>query len=229
MNWSDLKPIVAKAAPILGTLVGGPAGAAAGGLIAAALGVSNDPDSVSTALLQNPDAYVKLQEIEANNRVQLQQLLVTAEANRLSASNAQYAAEAADRDSARKLAAQQPRDLMRPGLAIAIVALSAYIVYVVMSGKIEGILKDPNSALTIGTLMGYIISELKQVYGFYFGMTKEATAQNQAITAFAVSPGSVTTPDATTMVSTSAPVTVQAGGSTDSQNPDRADAQRVQP
>jgi hypothetical protein len=188
--------------------VGGPAGAAVGGLIAAGLGVSNDPDSVSTALLQNPDAYVKLQEIEANNRVQLQQLSVTAEANRLSASNAQYAAEASDRDSARKLAAQQPRDLMRPALALGILLLSAYIVWAILSGYSEAIIKDTTAALTVGTLIGYVISELKQVYGFYFGMTKEATAQNQAITAFAVTPGSVTTPDNTTTVQTNAAVTV---------------------
>ena len=229
MNWSDLKPIVAKAAPILGTLVGGPAGAAVGSLIAAGLGVSNDPDSVSTALLQNPDAYVKLQQIEADNRVQLQQLAVTAEMNRLSASNAQYSAEAADRDSARKLAAAQPGDWMRPTLALGVLVITAYIVWAILSGYSESIIKDTTAALTVGTLIGYVISELKQVYGFYFGMTKDASNQNAAITSFAVSPGSVTTPDATTTVSTSAPVTVQAGGSTDSQNPDQAGAQRVQP
>jgi hypothetical protein len=197
MEWNQLKGIIGKAAPILGTLVGGPAGAAVGGLIAAGLGVDSTPDAVGDALLKNPDAYVKLQEIEANSKVQLQQLTVTAEQNRLAAGTAQYAAEAQDRDSARKLAAQQPNDWMRPMLAIGVLLLTAYIVYQIMSGGAESIIKDTTAALTVGTLIGYVISELKQVYGFYFGMTKDAAVQSQAIADFAVSPGSVTTPDST--------------------------------
>ena len=49
MEWKDLAADVAKAAPILGGLLGGPAGAAVGGLIASALGTSNDPAQISEA------------------------------------------------------------------------------------------------------------------------------------------------------------------------------------
>lgn len=208
IQWSDLKGIVGKAAPILGTLVAGPAGTAIGGLIAAGLGVAATPEAVDSALSNNPDALVKLKQIESDNQVQLQKLAVTAENHRLQAANAQYAAEASDRDSARKLAAQQPKDWMRPLLAIGVLLMTAYIVWSIMSGSAEGIIKDTTAALTVGTLIGYVISELKQVYGFYFGMTKEATAQNAAITQFAVTPGAVTTPDSTTTVQTNAAVTV---------------------
>jgi hypothetical protein len=74
MDWKDIAGTVGKAAPILGTLLGGPAGAAVGGLIASALGTSNDPGDVSAALA-NPDALVKLREIEAKRQVDLQGLL----------------------------------------------------------------------------------------------------------------------------------------------------------
>lgn len=196
-TWSDIAGIVGKAAPVIGGLLGGPAGAAVGGLIASTLGTDNSPDAVSAALAGNPDAIVKVQELQTNAKVQLQQLTVTAEQNRMLAANAQYSAEAADRDSARKLAAQQPKDFMRPLLAIVLMTLTAYIVWAVMGGHADGVIKDTTAALTVGTLIGYVLSENKQVLGFYFGMTQDSSRTNAVVRDFAVAPGSVTTPNVT--------------------------------
>jgi hypothetical protein len=85
MKWSDLTGLVGSAAPILGTLIGGPAGAAVGGLISSALGCANTPDDVKIALATNPDAAVKLAQIAATKETELQTLLVQAEQNRLAA------------------------------------------------------------------------------------------------------------------------------------------------
>lgn len=76
MNWSDIATSVGKIAPVLGGLLTGPLGTAVaiGGVIASALGTENTPDAVSAALAVNPEAAVKLREIEANERVQLRQL-----------------------------------------------------------------------------------------------------------------------------------------------------------
>lgn len=68
---------------MLGTLVGGPAGAVIGTMIASSLGVAPTPDAVTAALQSNPDAAVKLQEIEANRQVELQQMLLQTEQSRL--------------------------------------------------------------------------------------------------------------------------------------------------
>lgn len=70
MNWSSIKEAVAKAAPIAGTLLGGPAGAAVGGLISSALGVEAKPEAVMAAL-GNPDNLLKLKELESNERQHL--------------------------------------------------------------------------------------------------------------------------------------------------------------
>lgn len=202
MDWKSIAVDVSKAAPILGGLLGGPLGAAGGSLVtkmvSSALGVPDDSDSVASALATDPTALEKLKEVESNNAVALQQLAVTQEQNRLLASNAQYSAEAADRDSARVLAAKQPNDYMRPLLALSIVALTGYTVVVVMSGKPSG--WNETVIALVSTMIGYIISELKSVFGFYFGMTKDAQAQGQAITAFATSPGSVTAQPAAPVV-----------------------------
>jgi hypothetical protein len=85
MNWSDIAKTVGEFAPMLGGLLAGPAGAAVGTMIASGLGVSPEPDEVSKALSVNPEAAVKIKQIEATRQVDLQKLVVQAEQNRLAA------------------------------------------------------------------------------------------------------------------------------------------------
>lgn len=195
MNWSDVGNLVGRAAPMVGTLLGGPAGAAVGALVASALNVPNDPESVNAALAADPEALAEVQKLQINAKVQLQQLAVTAESNRLQAEAAQYAAEAADRDSARKLAATQPRDLIRPTITLVMVGGTVAIIGAVFFGWNKDIIADPVASLTVGTVMGFWFGELKQVMGFWFGMTKDAQKQNAVIADFATAPGTVTKPD----------------------------------
>lgn len=91
MQWSDIAGAVGKVAPILGTLIAGPAGSAVGALVASALGSPADPQSVSVALA-NPDAAVRLRQIEASRQTELHGLLVQAEGNRLAAETSQLQA-----------------------------------------------------------------------------------------------------------------------------------------
>lgn len=195
MNWSDIGNMVGRAAPIVGTLLGGPAGAAVGALVASALNVPNDPDSVNVALAANPEALARVQELQINARVQLEQLAVTAENNRLQAEAAQYSAEAADRDSARKLASAQPHDIIRPAITVILLLGALSILVCIFSGLGLDALQNPVAASTISLLIGLWFSELKQTLGFYFGMTKESQKQSAVITDFAVAPGTVTKPD----------------------------------
>lgn len=195
MNWSDIGGIVGRAAPIVGTLLGGPAGAAVGALVASALNVPNDPEAVNVALASNPDAMVRVQELQLTARVELEKLAVQAETIRLQAAGAQYAAEAADRDSARKLAEKQPNDFVRPTLTFVMLGGSLFIVVAVLVGWATDVIKDPTAALTVGTVLGLWLGMTKEVMGFWFGMTKESQKQSAAITDFATQPGTVTKPD----------------------------------
>jgi hypothetical protein len=76
MEWSDIASDIGKAAPLVGTLLGGPAGGAIGSLVSSALGVPNTPSDVSQALATNPDEAVKIKQIESDNSVKLQALAV---------------------------------------------------------------------------------------------------------------------------------------------------------
>lgn len=191
MEWKDIGNTLAKSLPILGTVLGGPAGGAIGTLVSSALGVSNDAESVSAALNADPAALEKLKELEINSKVQLQQLTVTAEQNRLAAANEQFQLEASDRDSARKLAATQKGDWIRPALAMLLLVAIFGILLAVFGGFADSILKDTTAAVTVGTLIGYLFNEFKSVMAFYFGTTRDSQKQNDTITSFAVAPGTV--------------------------------------
>jgi len=195
MNWSDIGGIVGRAAPIVGTLLGGPAGAAVGALVASALNVSNDPDAVNAALVASPDAMIRITELQTNARVQLEQLAVQIETVRIQAAGAQYQAEAADRDSARQLAAKQPNDLIRPTLTVVTLAGSLFVVVATMLGWANAAITDPTASLTVGMVLGLWLGMTKEVMGFWFGMTKESQKQNAIVTDFATSAGTVTKPD----------------------------------
>lgn len=73
MNWSDIKEQLGKFAPLIGTAVGGPAGAAIGSLVASGLGVENTPEAVSQAISQDPNAAIKLKQIETDNEQHLRE------------------------------------------------------------------------------------------------------------------------------------------------------------
>lgn len=93
MNWSDIAKSIASYAPMVSTVlaatgVGAPAAAAiaaAGSLISGALGVPNTPDDVAQALVTNPDAAVKLKQIEADHGEHLAQIAAGKEVAELNA------------------------------------------------------------------------------------------------------------------------------------------------
>lgn len=74
MDLSDLGKKIANFAPLLGSVVGGPAGGAIGSIIASAFGVENDPKEIYQAISNNPEAAVKLRKIELDNKTDLEKI-----------------------------------------------------------------------------------------------------------------------------------------------------------
>jgi len=86
MDWEKLVGTITKVAPMLGTIVGGPAGGAVGTavkLIANGLGVEETPDAIEAEIRANPSALLKLKKIEADNKVELRKLVLEQERVRL--------------------------------------------------------------------------------------------------------------------------------------------------
>ena len=98
-TWSDVKPWIAKIAPMLGTALGGPLGGAAGVLLSNALGIKDaSPDSIKAAIQNGTltgDQIVAMKAAEDNFALQMATL------NIKSVQDLQNI-EFEDRDSARK-------------------------------------------------------------------------------------------------------------------------------
>lgn len=168
MNWKDLASIVGKAAPILGTLLGGPAGGAVGGLIASALGTGNDPAEVSAALA-NPDAVIKLREIESRRQVELQSLAVEM-------AKAELAASTADRASAREREAKTG-DTFTPRSLALLVTLGFFGVlgYLLAAGKPA----QGGDALLV--MLGSLGAAWTAIVAYYFGSSAGSAAKTELL------------------------------------------------
>ena len=154
MDWKDIAGAVAKSAPILGALLSAtPAGAvisAAGALIGSALGVEATPDAIGAQIAANPEALVKLREIEANRAVELQRLLVESERNRIAADTAEIQAAALDRADARQM--QIATHSMTPALLSFLITFGFFGVLGFMLGSSWKPTDNPTLLLLVGSL-----------------------------------------------------------------------------
>lgn len=158
MDWKDIQADIAAAAPVLGTLVGGPAGTAIGSLVATALGTPNDAAAVQQAIKTDPNAAVKLRQIEADNSTRLQELLVTAENNRLVADTAAIATVNTTMQTEAK-ADHWPTYAWRPfiGFCFGFAWLGVYLILPILKGFWPGIVLPQISSeawLSIGGILG---------------------------------------------------------------------------
>lgn len=170
MNWSDIAAIVGKTAPLLGTLLGGPAAAAVGGIISAALGVGNSPDAIQQAVAADPQAALKLAQIQADHSLELQRLAVTAEDNRLKAETADYQTEVDDRKSARTREVQSGD---RMPAILSVLALVGF--FAALAAILSGWAIFPKDyELTMGQLLGTLQTCVVAGFSYYLGSTKSA-------------------------------------------------------
>jgi hypothetical protein len=205
-TWGDVAATVAKVAPILGNIlpgVGTVAGlgvGAAASIVASALGVSAYPDSVMSALKSDPEALAKVRVAELDNQKDLAQIAMQRDQNQLAAQTAQYQADAADRQSARTLAAEDKdhtaRNLAYIYTFALVFVLGAHFYFVAL-----GIEIGTGAATILGNIEGVLIAMVLGSKEFYFGSSQAAVRQAQAITSFATTPGAVTAPagDTTTV------------------------------
>jgi hypothetical protein len=165
MDWKDIAVAVGKAAPLLGTLLGGPAGAAAavGGMIASALGTGASPEEVRQALATSPEAIVKLREIEATRQARLQEL-ATDQAKAELAAAAQNAGDVNRTMRAESESEHWPTYSWRPaiGFAVALAVLLAVLTVfgaygaAIIWDRSEGLAHLPGVLAAIAGIIGVV-------------------------------------------------------------------------
>lgn len=148
-------------APALATVAVGPMGGAVVSAIAHKLGVEDTLEAVTHAIQSDPDAAVKLAEIDLK----------------------QFQAEAADRDSARQrevglaqAGGSQFAQLVMPILAVGTVALT----YLFVGILLFKIVPTEQQQLIIFAL-GFMTASAQQVLSYYFGSSKSSQDKTVAM------------------------------------------------
>lgn len=156
MQWSDVGKMIGTAAPVVGGLLLGPGGAAAGALLAKGLGVDATPDDVARVIQGDPEALLKIKHIESTERTELARMSVEAVV-------ALATAEVTDRDSARKREIAL-HDRIPAILAIGVLALFIAVHIALLLLSIPAVNKD----LLIGSTKT-LENLLVMAFGYYLG------------------------------------------------------------
>jgi hypothetical protein len=163
MDWKDVGGLVAKAAPLVGTVLGGPVGGivgAAGALVGQALGCEPTPQSVAQAVQADPEAALKLKQLEVN----YQSRLITWQEKQMDA-------EIQDRKSARSRdVALHKRGGNLRGDILAFAAIGGLVSLVLALLFVE--LQSGPARDVLLMLAGGLVAIVKDVYGFEFGSSR---------------------------------------------------------
>ncbi len=152
---SSIVPLVTKAAPLLGAVLGSPLAGVAISLIAQAFGVSpKDLPSVVTAL-NSPDGFFKLKGIENTHFEMLTQL-----------ASGDYAKEVEDRIDARKYGYLY-KDFMRHLAYLVTFGFFAALFALFLPLAISG---DERNLLSM--LVGMLASKWQTIIDFFFGSSR---------------------------------------------------------
>jgi gas vesicle protein len=164
VNWKNLAPLLADVAPLIGTAIGGPAGGAVGALVANTLGVKNNPQAIAQAIKQNPDALVKIKQLESDERQQFRQLAL--ETTRLELQNQQHARE-------------QHKDHWMP----ATITLVLAIMVCAMFGIIVFSTIPPGKENLLYMLVGQVLTAFLTSVAFWIGTSRSSAEKTKLMQA----------------------------------------------
>lgn len=163
----DWKEALAKVAPTVATMLGGPLAGVAVNMAAQALGVDPSEDAIAEAVTSgNPEVFLKLKQAEADLKVKLKELDIKEDSLHVE-----------DRKSARKREAEVG-GLATPSLAAVIIIGFFIIIGYIL---VVGLNVTPAVASMIGMLVGMVSSKAEQVVNYYFGSSAGSRRKNDLI------------------------------------------------
>ena len=173
----DIKHLVkavSKGAPIIGSLLGGPAGGAAGtalAMLAKAFGADPDnPEEILQAVKDDPESFIKLKRLEAEHEQELTKLALQSEIAHLQ-----------DRQSARQREIDVTKATGKKDWNLYITAWTIIIGFFALTGMLMFIPlpKDTNQAVLL--LFGALASSFGAIVQYFFGSSKSSSDKTQML------------------------------------------------
>jgi hypothetical protein len=170
MDWSTVLKGIASIAPTIATALGGPLAGLGVEAVGKALGIDqptiNRVQDVLTQGQLSADQIVALRTAEDSLKVRMRELNIQEESLTYQ-----------DRANARQMQVAN-KDWMPRALAIGLLLGAACLFAAVITGNVT---KDPSLAVQLGAIIGYVTSELKAVFAFYFGSSRGSDDKSATI------------------------------------------------
>lgn len=172
MDWSDIKPWIAKAAPLVGTALGGPFGTMAGAMVAQALGTKDaSPESIKAAIQAGNltgDQMVALKEAEQTFALEMAKLGIT---------STQQLEELAykDRDSART------REISVKDWTPRILAYGVTLGFFGLLWHLLRHAVPPVSRDILNVMLGSLGTAWISIISYYFGTTANSSRKDEML------------------------------------------------
>ena len=174
MDWLGVgKEIIAKGAPLLGTVIAGPAGGVVGGLVASLFGANvDDPKEVLQKMTADPEAAVKLATLEAEQSTKLAELKIQEAQNYL-----------ADIQSARSREVEIVKSTGARDWNLYVMAWIVVVGFVALCAFLFLVGRDiqPNAERIAYMVTGGLIAGFQSVLSYFFGSSKGSSDKNEAI------------------------------------------------
>jgi hypothetical protein len=191
MTWKDIGSVIGKAAPVIGGLLGGPVGTAAGKLVANVLGCEESPEAVQAELAKNPEAFVKLKTAEIKHKGKLAELALEEKRLLVNAGIEHRKIDTADIQDARERdekirasgSSNMRANLMIIGDVAGLLCCLAAMVYVsitALTGEGSAAMGVMNGPL--GYLAGQFGSGLQSAHQFEFGSSRGSKDKDLMLT-----------------------------------------------
>ena len=184
MNWSDIGDTISKYAPLAASALSSPVGAAlgVGTLIANLFGVNADPQSVSDYIKNNPEKAEERIKLEMANNIELQNIVLSTLQERNRHDEQIEAITYQNVDSARKNSQNINASPVDNNIKM-ILVYGQFFVLITLIGLFfifkERI--DQSVTLTLGTVMGAIMSSIASMVNFYWGTSFSSQKKDDMI------------------------------------------------
>lgn len=162
MDWSDVAEAVGKAAPLVGSALGGPAGASIGAMVASALDVDATPGAVAAAIKSDPQAAVKIKEMEVRDAQHLREhILKTLDA------------ELKDKQDARQRHRHTPMPAIICIALTLLVGMGAYLLFTID-------IPDDNQEIAY-LLFGSVLAKWGDSIAYWVGTTRSSAEKSKVM------------------------------------------------